>query len=258
MWCTGCHMPAGAPGYQHSLGISSGSHVSHRSPLSSTTSVQSPFECLRCHNWPGVSWANTGGGCRSYLCHDTLEEQAKHADGQLLIAWAPWSVGENATYTGTAKPGDGFGRCDNVYCHSDGTTARTGVISPNTTPIWGTPGRLACNACHGNHTYPPPNDGMPAYSQGQPKGNVHVQHVIEEGIGCPNCHYWVTHDGTSIASPGDHAESMYGGVYSLYPNGSFKGVPISFSYTQPNTLNDGQCFNVSCHPSPATWFWRAP
>jgi predicted CxxxxCH...CXXCH cytochrome family protein len=241
--CAGCHNPPGQGIQDHAMGIASGSHPSHVTP---DGTPGRPVQCFRCHNWDNLTWASPGSGCRTWACHDTASEKNLHVNGGVDMRWAPDTVGPAVVYSGTATPGDGFGSCASTYCHSDGTAMKTNAITPSITPVWGTPGKLPCNGCHGNKTHGPPLDGMPAYANGSPKPNSHPSHSVGRGIGCPICHFGITKDGVSIADRANHATKKYGGSYNLSPSGAYLGKPVSFAY------GSGSCSNVSCHLVPAT------
>jgi predicted CxxxxCH...CXXCH cytochrome family protein len=213
--------------------MTSGSHSKH-------IFSANPLECLNCHDWAGLTMFLSG--CRSDLCHGGTGEKTYHVNGSIELIFGS-HIGPSATYNGTPTPGDGYSNCTNIYCHSDGTSVRTGDNTfINTTPDWGG-ASLACNSCHGNTTYPSPNDGMPIYPNGSPKENSHKEHVIDNGIECGNCHWQTTQDGMSISNPAAHTQKGY----SLWPNGSFKGITVSFVYAPASVTSPGSCNAISCH-----------
>jgi predicted CxxxxCH...CXXCH cytochrome family protein len=246
--CFGCHTDTVTypdpnsydQGLSRHTKMTSGSHSKHI--LSSN-----PVECLTCHDWAGLTAFLSG--CRSTLCHGGTGEKLYHVNGSVELIFGSY-LGPNATYNGTPTPGDGYSNCSNIYCHSDGTSIRTGDNTfVNTTPEWGGPS-LACNSCHGNTSYPSPNDGMPDYPNGSPKENSHKEHVIDNSIGCGRCHWQTTQDGMSISNPAAHTK----GSYTLWPNGDFKGIPVSFTYAPASISSPGTCGGISCHGgNSATW-----
>lgn len=126
------------------------------------------------------------------------------------------------TYGGTPEPGDGYGSCSSVYCHSDGTSLATGSVPLNTSTVWGS-GVLSCGSCHGN---------PPAYGNGSPKANSHTRH----NFGCHICHSATTSDGIAISSTLKHVNQ----AYDLSP-----GVGVTFTYVF--AITGGTCSNISCH-----------
>ncbi len=122
-----------------------------------------------------------------------------------------------------------FGSCSNTYCHSNGTSVATTVISANTSLVWGS-GAMACNGCHGS---------PPTYVTDSPKANSHAKHVFS----CGSCHAGTTADGTSITDVTRHVN----GAYDLVP-----GSGASFNYSFAHT--GGTCSTISCHGNnSATW-----
>ena len=102
----------------------------------------------------------TVSGQRAYACrtchlgadHLNHAQPALHADHaiQVGIAATVDGNGGSGNYTGNAAPGNAYGYCYTVTCHSDGVIAResparrTGAVFDTVT--WG--GTLACGACH--------------------------------------------------------------------------------------------------------------
>jgi predicted CxxxxCH...CXXCH cytochrome family protein len=272
--CYGCHTDYTA--YQNKADTSqsverhkrifSGSHVKH---LNNTGVGSNPVDCLACHNWPGTA-SGTGSGCNWGYCHNTPEEKTLHTDGKIDIFFG---VSINGSYNDpdTNVPGDGYNDCSNTYCHSDGRSLRTGEVAPNTSPVWGNSASLPCNACHGN-TNPAYSDndcangldrraGMPDYPNRTSendytnKENSHVEHVVDNDIGCEYCHWNTTQDGCTINNQSYHASVSVYRVTSATSNRQYAGrdLDIIWYYT-PDTLDvqpdfGGYCRRVSCHGS---------
>lgn len=229
---------SGACGTCHNLGshaggwgspMSTGSHSAHfRYDYSFGTS---PSNCQVCHYV-------AGGSCS--LCHPDgaayddrnaySRNAANHVNNLIDVDFFAAITGSTASYTGDRVPGTPFGSCSNVYCHSDGTSRVTGVIPANTSPVWGTVGTLACNACHG---FPP------GYSSGLPKGNSHASHA---SYTCAQCHSTTTMDGTSITNYLNHVNQSY----DVYP---LAGKYFTYAY--------GTCSQISCHGNTSAE-WGAP
>ncbi len=162
-------------------------------------------------------------------------------DGFVLLS--PYAY--DAT-NGTTVTTNGSMTCSNIYCHSNGTSVSTGIITPNTSPAWDTAGPLACTACHG---YPP------AYAQNNPKANSHYFEYHKQQT-CNVCHYGTTTDSITIADVTKHNNSAYD--VSPNPNATFNGTPVNFNYSYDP--GGGGCSSVSCHPGDPgyVWVWGNP
>ncbi len=231
---------SGACGTCHDIGshaggsgtpMSSGSHSAHF--LYDYSFGVSPSNCQVCH-----FVSTTGSTCA--ICHpdgsnysDTnaySRNAANHVNKFIDVDFLAAISGSTATYSGDRVPGTSFGSCSNGYCHSDGTSRSTGVIPVNTSPVWGTAGKLACNACHG---FPP------GYPSGSPKPNSHAKHNT---YSCAKCHSTTTSDGTSISNYLKHVNL----TYDLYP---LAGNYFAYSF--------GSCANISCHGNTSA-VWGSP
>lgn len=113
------------------------------------------------------------------VCHGVINNNS-HVDGNVTwnLALGDPRVGANASYKGTAKGGTGkiamgaaYGSCNNIYCHSDGTSLTAPGYAAS--QAWGATGPLSCGACHSAMT-----------STGT--GN-HVKHV-QASYACSACH----------------------------------------------------------------------
>lgn len=217
--CGSCH----AGGHGALLGTGSHSaHLAYTFTLSDYNKNQG-VACAICHSW----YPSQSLGCSS--CHNfySAPEHGKHADYKVDISVdSAFSGGGAATYLGTPSPGDGYSYCSTTYCHGDGTSVATGIISANTSPVWGSSGTLSCTSCHG---YPP------GYADGDPKANSHSAHAARS---CDVCHYTTTTDGTNITSKVNHLNRQY----TVAP-----GAGISFTYSF--TASGGSCSNGYCHSS---------
>ncbi|MEW6713766.1 MAG: CxxxxCH/CxxCH domain-containing protein [Nitrospirota bacterium] len=270
--CYGCH--AGTTGTAGNYDNAVSRHTSRFKDFSTATgshykhvSGQDEGRCRDCHNWFYPNNA-TGSGCGNcHLATYWTLESIYHINGEVNImfnarAVSPYgtlsgtSVADSsATYSGTPAPGDGYGYCSNIYCHSDGTSIRTRTTGyVNTTPAWGSTGTPAgetipCNTCHGNATYSDWRKGMPLYVNGSPKENSHEEHAVENGISCQSCHTNITLDGAAINSRGAHADANYSlgantGVQYANRNTIFAGYP---SKLPPNPAGPGYCRSSTCH-----------
>lgn len=227
LWCQDCHYDS-----ESDPDLVTGSHRKHFEyyPDNETSCAlchnnnQIDDACFACHDVPGGTWIPD-----------------KHANGSINVAFYPFMSGTNSGYSGTLAPGDAYGRCQNIYCHSNGTAVSTGVITANTTPFWGSSGPLACTACH---AYPPD------YASGSPKANSHSIHIAHLGgysNYCSFCHYTTTTTGTTITNKSNHVNS----VYDVAPNTQDcntvfnSGNACNFVYTY--AADGGTCATNDCH-----------
>ena len=121
-----------------------------------------------------------------------------------------------------------------VYCHSDGTSVATGVLSNQPSPSW-INGTTDCATCH---SYPP------SYAQDAPKSNSHETH-IQAGFTCQHCHYGTTTDNTSIAPTGNHGNGQYDVIGS--PTFSANGQDHALDLVYEFDIGGGTCSTNSCH-----------
>lgn len=152
--------------------ISSGSHTKHLQAIGATAGVGGtpggPARCAVCHNYVG---SDSLLGCAT-VCHNA---QAAHVDYKVDVRYPPTLYGASAGYTGTPAPGDGYGGCTAVTCHSNGLASSPTYY----TPTWGNTASGACGTCHGVTATAPPSSVL------------HVKHV---GIAnpyrfaCADCH----------------------------------------------------------------------
>ncbi len=220
-YCTGCHNQAD---YYHGDGIDTGSHAKH--VRSYYFGIDLTFEwsvekCTICHKW---NPAADRGSC-AQQCHDTFEK-IYHVNGDVDVLFDSFAS-ESATYNGTLTPGDAYGSCENLYCHSDGTSVAFGLIQANTSPQWGSP-TLACDACHAS----PPN-----YLAGSPKGNSHGG--SHDMITCEVCHSGITFtdiNGITILDRQLHVN----GAYDVVPG---SGENFIYTYNPAGS----SCASISCH-----------
>ncbi|RII24939.1 MAG: hypothetical protein CXR31_15735, partial [Geobacter sp.] len=219
--CGSCHPADQGHSYWAGRGmdapeIGSGSHTKHLQFLTVAVGggANGPARCAACHNYVGSDGLT---GCAS-VCHNG---SALHVDHRIDVKFPPM-YGATAAYTGTPQPGDGYGACSILYCHSNGTSVATGTVPATITPTWGS-GSLSCNACHGN---------PPAYGNGIPKANSHQRH----NFGCNSCHNATTTDGTTITNAANHVNR----VYNVDPGG---GAAFSYAFNAAG----GSCSAISCH-----------
>ncbi len=222
--CSGCH----GGDANSSSPIATRSHAKHLG-----------YDCARCHSWTVYNSRSAIPNRQLSYNYQYYATGSYHSNGRIEVAFLNKTTavgtyaGQTNPVTPTKLPGSPPGRCTNVYCHSNGTKIATGTtFDNNSTPIWGTSGRLGCGSCHGN---------PPAYPDGSPKANGHLKHSAD----CRQCHYQTTADSTSITDRTKHAQIRY--LVTPAPD-------IAFNYTFAAT--GSSCSGVSCHTvgsTPRVW-----
>lgn len=156
------------------------------------------------------------------VCHGVITNFT-HVNGS--VAWkldtTNPKLGASATYGGTAAGATGaiapsatYGSCNNVYCHSDGTSS---TAPSYVNQAWGA-GSLTCGACHKD---------MLSSGTGS-----HVGHVTD-GYTCISCH------GAGYAATGVTAATHVDRV-----------VNVSTTYSKGATFTPGSTYGTcsnSCH-----------
>jgi predicted CxxxxCH...CXXCH cytochrome family protein len=142
---------------------------------------------------------NTGSnyGIKCAACHNVTVNTKNHVQGLAYVVFDNLSatqVGTGAaTYRGSAattSPGvasaglaataANYGRCNNLYCHSNGQSkGGVGILYRNT-PSWGS-GAIGCDSCHNN---------MATFANAS--SGDHVKHAqsggVNYGFKCNRCH----------------------------------------------------------------------
>jgi predicted CxxxxCH...CXXCH cytochrome family protein len=141
-----------------------------------------------------------------YYCHDAtvdnasnIEDYSKHVNETKDVVFASkWHIAGNPA----PSYNDGTKICDNIYCHSDGTT-----VNPEVRPYPWTDGHAKCNSCHGHPVgvcsschvgdgitgWAPGEEwkaAMPMYTNtgaGTDRANTHERHLMTE-YNCSRCH----------------------------------------------------------------------
>jgi len=180
--CDDCH--AGRPG--DALQMTTGAH----DRLANDGWIRQ-YPCEYCHyNTAALDGSIKAGGY--------------HVNEQKDIVFDPkWNIAGNpaASYNSTSKI------CDNIYCHSDGTT-----VNPLVQDFpWDAPNHAQCDSCHGHKgdcaTCHDGSDGKPvitAWPAGQEwlnatpmytnsgpgtdRANSHIRH-LQTDFSCGNCHF---------------------------------------------------------------------
>lgn len=191
--CIGCHRGDAESGTV----VNTGSHSIHIGD-----GALSIIDCVKCHSATVTN---------SRTISDMENHVNKKADVQFAASIGGASgiyagvVGHNAKDVATA-----YGRCQNIYCHSNGTT--TTPPFNNYTAIWGdTNFPTDCTGCHGSQ----------AGSSKVLSTNNHRKHIdagfnpgVGTAIGCPECHSKTVQNNTTVAVKLNHVNGFkdYSGV----------------------------------------------
>ncbi|MBI5075449.1 MAG: CxxxxCH/CxxCH domain-containing protein [Nitrospirae bacterium] len=183
----------------HKAVMDSGSHTAHiGAPLSKT--------CSECHK-------NAGEGT------------ASHANAVIEVAFNADPFSNSASYSQTPNtPGNGYGTCATVYCHSIGQRSGGAPMLAGTsdykTPSWGG-AATTCGSCHAS----PMTSGS------------HTQHLSVAGYNCATCH---TNAGSGTIK---HAD----GSIDTEFNAAQAGGAGSYSQAGAPGNGYGTCSTVFCH-----------
>lgn len=219
-----------------------------------------------------------------YYCHyDTvnvdgsLKDKTKHADGVKTVAMAPeWYIVGQAppSYNPVTK------ECDNVYCHSDGTTAPEKVKGFG----WNKE-KAECNACHGHPIGSCSSSGchdggirngklwevkadFPAGSQwmaampmfpnegaGRPRANSHARHT-ETSFTCDNCHYSTIRNGACTTCHSETLGKAMGEASHIDPAYHVNKIK-DVVFKGGGSYNDvtKKCSNTACHTGGTDPVW---
>ncbi len=127
--------------------MTSGSHSRHLAFELGTANISAERKCAACHAYTLTGY--TPNACGSTICHSLMPQ--KHANYEINVG-IPDYYGASASYSGTTRPGDGYGSCSTVYCHSDGLATPVSYAAVT----WGNPASGACGTCHGVTAAAPP------------------------------------------------------------------------------------------------------
>ncbi len=212
--CASCHSDQTA-GF-------TGTHSKH-------TTAPYSYACATCH---------TGAGA----------ETTKHADHNVDVAI---SATYGGTYSGSVAPGDAYGNCSTVYCHSQGTST-VSPPAPNVTASWGGTLDTFCTGCHSGN----------ASATNKMASNAHSAHINDTGnrvgrnIGCAECHGATVSADRTLLSAQYHVNKLlnvrFSGTSPLL-NGdlpTYNGLSAQSTVAGGATANPGSqaaCANVYCH-----------
>jgi predicted CxxxxCH...CXXCH cytochrome family protein len=230
--CGECH--------EYSPNLATGSHGMH---------MQQPElqECWPCHNY-----TNSDDGCMA--CHDanTIEPQRdRHANHSIDVAFAP-KYGGN--YSGTPAPGDAYGKCSTVYCHSTVQGNPDPLQPPSyATPTWGQPfsGTCGMGACHPVGNAHQGDTGYALLTTGS--HSKHLRYKFDQDGNCQSCHYDPSYGGcvNCHRRTVNHADRSIDVVFNpAFPTAAGGASGAYTGDTTPRTPYGG-CRDLYCH-SPGT------
>ena len=237
------------------------------------------------HRLVGAQWIRK---YPCYYCHadttDTtggISDPSKHVNGAKDVKMAAkWNIvgRPEATYDTTTKV------CDNVYCHSDGTTDPEDVRPC----AWDEP-KAECNSCHGHPTgscsnvgchdgridedgklwplktgWPVGNEWMgsmpmfPSEGAGTARANSHGRHA-QTNFTCDQCHAGTVVNGSCTSC---HADGIpEGGMGEVaHINAAYhvnKSKDVVFKDGGSYNVVSKVCSNTACHTSGADPVWGA-
>ncbi len=147
-------------------------------------------------------------------------------------------VGSTAQYGGTPSPGDGYGTCTNVYCHSTVQSSPPGSgPTYRTTGTWGT--TTGCDGCHYSSAT------SPSLTTGSHQ--KHFEYRTAAIIDCAACHNYGNQDDTCFLAchsptflPPAHVNRSIDVIISPGFGGSYDGSPVP-------GVGYGSCSNTYCH-----------
>ena len=209
--CIGCHRgdaESGSP-------MQTGSHGIHIGD-----GALSIIDCVKCHS-------ATAGDSR------TIADMANHVNRKVDVSFHASVGGTSGFYGGAASPvakdvETAYGRCSNIYCHSDGT--RTTAPFNNYTAIWGDAGFPAgCVGCHGSYA----GSGRTLATNNHRK---HIDATFNPGVGtsfgCVECHARTVSNNSTIANKLVHVNTYK-----------------DYSGVRAGRMSGGTCTTAYCHSS---------
>ncbi|WP_298440160.1 CxxxxCH/CxxCH domain-containing protein [Geobacter sp.] len=209
--CIGCHLGDAESGSV----MQTGSHAIHIGNGALTI-----IDCAKCH---GATVTNSR----------TIKDRSMHLNKKVDISFDPAIGGTNGMYGGSPSPvaknvGTAYGRCSNIYCHSNGTTTTPPFNSYSA--VWGgNPFPADCTGCHGND----------ATSAKVLSTNNHRKHIdagynpgVGTAFGCVECHARTVSNNRTIIDKTKHVNT-------------FK----DYSGLRAGHISGGTCNTVYCHSS---------
>ena len=231
--CTGCH--SGNATVTNKM--STGTHAGH---INNAGIIGTNYTCDICHS------ATVSSGTDR-----VIGTYANHVNKEVNVAFTALNTG--AAYSGSLTPGDAYGTCSNLYCHS---TGKNGIVNTANLPgvyggshytnrDWGGAG-ISCNGCHGRSN----SKAYPDYTSvgvGQATSNSHYKHAdaTQSNFGCQQCHNNTTIDGSNIkAGSTQHIDSDVQDI-------AFTGDNSSGTFDSVNRT----CSTTYCHGTSASPGW---
>ncbi len=240
------------------------------------------MQCDSCHNGrPGrevIEMSSNGHErlanskwVRQYPCHycheatvDTasnIEDYSKHVNGTKDVVFASkWNIAGNPLPSYDPETMT----CENIYCHSDGTT-----VDPEVRPFPWTNGRVRCDSCHGHKAgtcmecHDDGRTGWPAGEEwksatpmyantgvGTEKANTHSRHLLID-YNCSTCHANTIANGQcdSCHVAGIPSGNM-GEVSHVNPAYHVNKIKdVAFSGGGTFNMVEKKCSNTECHTS---------
>ena len=218
--CAGCHLAAPA----------TGSHGRH---LSSTFNV--PVACYICH-------------AATVTSATTVSSTANHVNKKVDIAFSSTTTATFGKYSGIPapmqkNPGSGYGKCENVYCHSSAQGAGGSWPPVYSSPKWGVSTTGKCPSCHANGS---PHGGALINS------GSHAKHInsFTDSNKCGVCHYgagFATTGCTQCHTAGNSKMPVLHANHKV--DVSFLNPYNSTTYNGTPEPGDGYgaCGSISCH-----------
>lgn len=192
--CGECHKSDGVQGTMTYM--DSGSHLPH-------INVTINKQCSECHK-------NAGDGT------------VKHVNNLIEVAFDADPFSNTSSYSQSPNtPGNGYGSCSTVYCHSSAQGNGGFVAGEYKSPVWGG-SALGCTDCHANASM---------------ATGSHTQHLNVFGVDCTNCH---NNAGPFTAK---HADRNIDIAF----NGLIGGTGTYSQNPNPPGNGYGSCSTTYCH-----------
>jgi len=187
-----CHNAGGHIGTKGTV-LTSGSHAKHLQFKYDQISI-----CQTCHYEVQFETCGLSNSCHQRSSNPT------HVNHQVNIAFHEQfpsaATSTSGTYTGTPTPGDAWGSCSQLYCHSPGNKASSPYDSPNNGAItWGGSLRGDCSDCHGGDR----NSSTRIVSGSH---SIHLGNGVSKGTlyqfqtDCSVCHQYTADDSRTYSS----------------------------------------------------------
>jgi len=191
---------------------------------------------------------NTNMALTCGYCHqDGGSGSLNHADNLIFVNFTAYVGGTYSNNGRVAGSAAGYGTCSSTFCHGTATS-----------PAWGTPGPLACNACHGSKANDATWSGrhsthynyttMPTtYSQ-----TVNDLSTVDKyRFNCAHCHDDNVAKHSLKPANTSAAARVFFGISTAVPASSSKRGTYSYGTTQGTDngfkYTNGTCNGSYCH-----------